>query len=138
MLYFFFFQAEDGIRDKLVTGVQTCALPISAVEIGAERAVAVLGTEPEQFGPLKTVDRRRALGLGVARDAGPARLAAPSAAVRARDLAEAHDALGLAARGHGDQADTRQEATGRETERSAEAPRREAERLVTRAAERLR
>src|SRR6266404_1485856 len=30
MLYFFFFffQAEDGIRDKLVTGVQTCALPI--------------------------------------------------------------------------------------------------------------
>src|SRR3989441_11727337 len=25
---FFFFQAEDGIRDKLVTGVQTCALPI--------------------------------------------------------------------------------------------------------------
>src|SRR5205823_12128539 len=25
---FFFFRAEDGIRDKLVTGVQTCALPI--------------------------------------------------------------------------------------------------------------
>src|SRR2546425_13378657 len=28
MRYVFFFQAEDGIRDKLVTGVQTCALPI--------------------------------------------------------------------------------------------------------------
>src|SRR2546425_5250420 len=27
-LNLFFFQAEDGIRDKLVTGVQTCALPI--------------------------------------------------------------------------------------------------------------
>src|SRR5205823_12205906 len=27
-----FFQAEDGIRDKLVTGVQTCALPISQEE----------------------------------------------------------------------------------------------------------
>src|SRR2546425_7607848 len=27
-IVFFFFQAEDGIRDKLVTGVQTCALPI--------------------------------------------------------------------------------------------------------------
>src|SRR5689334_24269806 len=27
---FFFFQAEDGIRDGTVTGVQTCALPISA------------------------------------------------------------------------------------------------------------
>src|SRR5207245_6988811 len=26
---FFFFQAEDGIRDATVTGVQTCALPIS-------------------------------------------------------------------------------------------------------------
>src|SRR5260221_5686344 len=28
MRYFFFFQAEDGIRDHCVTGVQTCALPI--------------------------------------------------------------------------------------------------------------
>src|SRR5207248_3971991 len=27
--FFFFFQAEDGIRDRTVTGVQTCALPIS-------------------------------------------------------------------------------------------------------------
>src|SRR5690349_22789701 len=32
MLIFFFFQAEDGIRDLYVTGVQTCALPISAEE----------------------------------------------------------------------------------------------------------
>src|SRR2546429_3603987 len=30
---FFFFQAEDGIRDVAVTGVQTCALPILAPEI---------------------------------------------------------------------------------------------------------
>src|SRR5260370_41994380 len=29
-LHYFFFQAEDGIRDSSVTGVQTCALPISA------------------------------------------------------------------------------------------------------------
>src|SRR5947207_8156495 len=28
LFYFFFFQAEDGIRDHCVTGVQTCALPI--------------------------------------------------------------------------------------------------------------
>src|SRR2546430_12152810 len=28
LVYFFFFQAEDGIRDLTVTGVQTCALPI--------------------------------------------------------------------------------------------------------------
>src|SRR6266536_1058550 len=32
----FFFQAEDGIRDPLVTGVQTCALPISR-HVGAHR-----------------------------------------------------------------------------------------------------
>src|SRR5256885_11091115 len=31
MYFFFFFQAEDGIRDYKVTGVQTCALPISCV-----------------------------------------------------------------------------------------------------------
>src|SRR5438046_3575069 len=30
LLFFFFFQAEDGIRDWSVTGVQTCALPIYA------------------------------------------------------------------------------------------------------------
>src|SRR5690606_40767688 len=30
-LSFFFFQAEDGIRDFHVTGVQTCALPISLI-----------------------------------------------------------------------------------------------------------
>src|SRR5260370_32648759 len=29
LIFFFFFQAEDGIRDSSVTGVQTCALPIS-------------------------------------------------------------------------------------------------------------
>src|SRR5258708_14979766 len=32
MFGIFFFQAEDGIRDDLVTGVQTCALPICRVE----------------------------------------------------------------------------------------------------------
>src|SRR5215208_1733824 len=35
MKHFFFFQAEDGIRDGHVTGVQTCALPISMVDIEA-------------------------------------------------------------------------------------------------------
>src|SRR3989441_4839121 len=36
--FFFFFQAEDGIRDKLVTGVQTCALPISLSAADGRRA----------------------------------------------------------------------------------------------------
>src|SRR5690349_22458580 len=31
--FFFFFQAEDGIRDLYVTGVQTCALPISVFSV---------------------------------------------------------------------------------------------------------
>src|SRR6266478_10220262 len=33
--FFFFFQAEDGIRDLTVTGVQTCALPVPAPIPGA-------------------------------------------------------------------------------------------------------
>src|SRR5438034_10392010 len=37
MLLLFFFQAEDGIRDHCVTGVQTCALPILAPELPVER-----------------------------------------------------------------------------------------------------
>src|SRR5690606_40107496 len=35
LVFFFFFQAEDGIRDFHVTGVQTCALPILALAHGA-------------------------------------------------------------------------------------------------------
>src|SRR5437870_8879858 len=38
--FFFFFQAEDGIRDGHVTGVQTCALPICQKPHGAIRAAA--------------------------------------------------------------------------------------------------
>src|SRR5437588_2766151 len=41
---FFFFQAEDGIRDHCVTGVQTCALPIS----GARRRAAWTGRVPQK------------------------------------------------------------------------------------------
>src|SRR2546425_12831044 len=38
---FFFFQAEDGIRDKLVTGVQTCALPI--LPVNGRKAASAAG-----------------------------------------------------------------------------------------------
>src|SRR5205085_6637464 len=48
---FFFFQAEDGIRDLTVTGVQTCALPIS----GDERKPGESLDTPKHFG-------RRSLG----------------------------------------------------------------------------
>src|SRR5438105_15808906 len=40
---FFFFQAEDGIRDPLVTGVQTCALPIWASDLDIVRAARAAG-----------------------------------------------------------------------------------------------
>src|SRR2546430_5640791 len=53
---FFFFQAEDGIRDLTVTGVQTCALPILEVEVrgvGRER-----GAPAHHFG-----ERRRRVHL---------------------------------------------------------------------------
>ena len=41
---FFFFQAEDGIRDVAVTGVQTCALPICDLveKLGNDIILAVL------------------------------------------------------------------------------------------------
>ena len=43
---FFFFQAEDGIRDIGVTGVQTCALPIFQSSAGASLSYgSSLGTE---------------------------------------------------------------------------------------------
>src|SRR2546430_9662723 len=44
---FFFFQAEDGIRDLTVTGVQTCALPISVVSFLQPRGN--LNSEFEDF-----------------------------------------------------------------------------------------
>src|SRR5207244_9576588 len=40
---FFFFQAEDGIRDDLVTGVQTCALPICRRPDGSRRGADAPG-----------------------------------------------------------------------------------------------
>src|SRR2546422_3001921 len=49
---FFFFQAEDGIRDVAVTGVQTCALPISPAEAIAHTVVlhgAPIGVSAEGF-----------------------------------------------------------------------------------------
>src|SRR5437016_14616240 len=42
-LFFFFFQAEDGIRDWSVTGVQTCALPISCRSLHLDNALVDLG-----------------------------------------------------------------------------------------------
>src|SRR5687767_15298013 len=51
-LFFFFFQAEDGIRDKLVTGVQTCALPIYD-QVRFEVALRTLAPDLEIIAPIR-------------------------------------------------------------------------------------
>src|SRR2546429_5330731 len=48
----FFFQAEDGIRDVAVTGVQTCALPISATVAGSAGALPGTGAASVKVTPL--------------------------------------------------------------------------------------
>src|SRR2546426_11267839 len=45
-LVFFFFQAEDGIRDYKVTGVQTCALPISTSSASRTSCVTKIAVLP--------------------------------------------------------------------------------------------
>src|SRR2546430_9093748 len=59
-LVFFFFQAEDGIRDLTVTGVQTCALPIFLI---GERAALAAGGHPRA----DRADRLRQAGGGLRR-----------------------------------------------------------------------
>src|SRR5690349_23144583 len=44
-MFAFFFQAEDGIRDLYVTGVQTCALPISLADHDDVDALWVFGSK---------------------------------------------------------------------------------------------
>src|SRR3712207_8542977 len=55
----FFFQAEDGIRDIGVTGVQTCALPISRPDAPHPHAAGGLGGPPS---PPRTGGRKEAEG----------------------------------------------------------------------------
>src|SRR5206468_4679672 len=52
VFFFFFFQAEDGIRDLIVTGVQTCALPISPLVAGSSPARRFSAVDlPQPDGP---------------------------------------------------------------------------------------
>src|SRR2546422_7524630 len=77
----FFFQAEDGIRDVAVTGVQTCALPISPPGPGAPpplrcraaRAARSGGSGPPRSSACRTTHRRTAPTRGTRPRAGAAR-----------------------------------------------------------------
>src|SRR5205085_4136597 len=62
VVFFFFFQAEDGIRDLTVTGVQTCALPISI-----DSACPARAADPIQ----SAVHRRGRLRRPPASESGP-------------------------------------------------------------------
>src|SRR3989441_8108327 len=64
---FFFFQAEDGIRDKLVTGVQTCALPISRQEHESRALAEQQAAAPAVEGPY-AVPRERPERVEAAHD----------------------------------------------------------------------
>src|SRR2546429_2287798 len=70
--FFFFFQAEDGIRDVAVTGVQTCALPIYVPAAGAGPAgkaaaqgvaAVFLGRLDTGFGEQAAQQRNQAVGM---------------------------------------------------------------------------
>src|SRR2546421_4719401 len=75
ILFFFFFQAEDGIRDLIVTGVQTCALPIYL-----ERR--------ESFGVRKIQRRHRKLLLAGDAERRPARRDHLEGGTRSEQLAD--------------------------------------------------
>src|SRR3989449_6355610 len=56
MFFFFFFQAEDGIRDVAVTGVQTCALPILEHRDGEGRAQLLFDIEAVRGADVLEID----------------------------------------------------------------------------------
>src|SRR2546421_4140626 len=72
--FFFFFQAEDGIRDLIVTGVQTCALPIyslAAVDAGARLVQGTMNGFGERCGNASLVSILPALQLKMGYDCVP-------------------------------------------------------------------
>src|SRR5207244_7476256 len=75
LFFFFFFQAEDGIRDDLVTGVQTCALPISVPqqrrgEPHLQRRRRRAGWRPAILGGVGRLRQRRRPGRSEERRVG--------------------------------------------------------------------
>src|SRR5216683_1620800 len=114
--FFFFFQAEDGIRDLIVTGVQTCALPISpnrlrnahelhgfrnaSVKASAGRS-ARSGSRPRQtvrgWGTpsRSSVAAKRPLSMSASRVSGEDRLAGKRAASGAGSRATARAQLSV-------------------------------------------
>src|SRR6266513_4789932 len=72
----FFFQAEDGIRDRNVTGVQTCALPISVALLGERQSSPIAAYRWQH------TDQALAEQLEIEGEGHPATVGAGHAAVR--------------------------------------------------------
>src|SRR5216683_5143045 len=114
MEFFFFFQAEDGIRDLIVTGVQTCALPISECgqpdfrRIVLEEAPVALG-----WARWKEIDEKYFLGLTAASIRGLAEaglINVPTGDLTARMFLAAAGEAGLAVGAASDPDEERQRA----------------------------
>src|SRR5256885_11404745 len=101
VMCFFFFQAEDGIRDYKVTGVQTCALPIFLAaqaalrakgQAGAQRAVGLASQAAQLIAAgmqMFAVDAHQRMLARVAEDVCVALVAADDDALANEDDADA-------------------------------------------------
>src|SRR2546429_3620113 len=67
ILLFFFFQAEDGIRDVAVTGVQTCALPISGWRQAVQKFLNMMPSRVDEYETLLT---QNPIWIGRTKDIG--------------------------------------------------------------------
>src|SRR2546425_13289362 len=99
-VFFFFFQAEDGIRDKLVTGVQTCALPISVMPLGAPIGSGMGVQNPANIRILREMITGAPLildaGVGIASDAAVAMELGADAVLMNTGIAGAEDPVLMA------------------------------------------
>src|SRR2546422_901653 len=91
IVLFFFFQAEDGIRDVAVTGVQTCALPISSAKLLGDLSTENRGRSERRRSPRaprpacgRAARRPRPVGGRASRTNWPSGWAAIPARGRAR------------------------------------------------------
>src|SRR5205085_1454629 len=100
VFFFFFFQAEDGIRDLTVTGVQTCALPIWSKIDGTRESMVTLEEQHFAFAnglqltPKTIVNRRTGVSVSYPQITSSGPLPAGAQAFNRRILALAQKKIG--------------------------------------------
>src|SRR5207248_5924715 len=102
---YFFFQAEDGIRDRTVTGVQTCALPISSRRTARSVRRASSTSRTERAPRLKANSDASALRLAAPRSEPSKRSTRSAAAFRSLEIGRAscRERVGVGVGGRGRQ-----------------------------------